>query len=85
MVLTAGLVGVIALARRGSLLFYRTLSSDENLPVPRATDWLPAAALLGTLLGMTVWAGPLARYADATAVQLLTPQTYIDAVLGPRP
>jgi len=84
-VLTAGLVGVIALARSGSLLFYRTLSSDENLPVPRATDWLPAAALLRTLLGMTVWAGPLARYADATAVQLLTPQTYIDAVLGPRP
>ncbi len=84
-VLVTGLVGVIALARSGSLLFYRTQSSTEVLPAPRAADWLPAGTLLLLLAGMVVWADPLARYATATATQLLTPQTYIDAVLRGRP
>ncbi|OJW96533.1 monovalent cation/H+ antiporter subunit D [Thiobacillus sp. 65-1402] len=84
-VLAGGLAGVIALARSGSLLFYRTQSSTEVLPVPRAADWLPAGALLLLLADMVVWADPLARYATATAAQLLAPQAYIDAVLGARP
>ena len=83
-VLVTGLVGVIALARSGSLLFYRTHSTGEVLPALRMTEWLPAAGLLLLGLGMTIWAGPLAHYANATAAQLLDPQGYIDAVLGDR-
>jgi len=83
--LVTGLAGVIALARSGSLLFYRTQSSTEVLPAPRAADWLPAGALLMLLVGMVAGADPLTRYATATATQLLTPQIYIDAVLGGRP
>jgi len=83
-VLSTGLVGVIALARSGSLLFYRTHSTGKALPALRMAEWLPAAALLLLGLGMTIWAGPLAHYANATAAQLLEPQGYIDAVLGDR-
>ena len=84
-VLATGLVGVIALARSGSLLFYRTESGTEPLPAPRAADWLPAAGLLAFGVAMVVWAGPVSDYAVATAAQLLEPQAYIDAVLGGRP
>ena len=83
-VLAAGLAGVIALARSGSLLFYRTRSAVESLPASGA-GLLPAAGLLLLGLGMAIWAGPLANYAAATAAQLLQPQAYIDAVLGARP
>jgi multicomponent K+:H+ antiporter subunit D len=31
---------------------------------------------------MVIWAGPLSDYAGATALQLLQPQLYMDAVLG---
>ncbi|ODU47955.1 MAG: monovalent cation/H+ antiporter subunit D [Thiobacillus sp. SCN 63-374] len=84
-VLVTGLIGVIVLARSGSLLFYRTHSTTESLPAPRAADWLPAAGLLLLGLGMVIWAGPVSDYATATAAQLLHPQAYIDAVLGGRP
>ncbi|WP_018077834.1 monovalent cation/H+ antiporter subunit D [Thiobacillus denitrificans] len=84
-VLVTGLIGVIALARSGSLLFYRTHSTSESLPAPHAADWLPAAGLLLFGLGMVIWAGPVSDYATATAAQLLHPQAYIDAVLGGRP
>ncbi|HBU28982.1 MAG: monovalent cation/H+ antiporter subunit D [Thiobacillus sp. GWE1_62_9] len=84
-VLATGLVGVITLARSGSLLFYRTHSTTEKLTAPRAADWLPAAGLLLLGLGMVIWAGPVSDYATATATQLLEPQAYIDAVLGGRP
>ncbi|AAZ96448.1 NADH dehydrogenase (quinone) [Thiobacillus denitrificans ATCC 25259] len=84
-VLTTSLFAVIALARSGSLLFYRTHSTPEVLSAPRPIEWLPAAGLLLLVLGMVIWAGTLADYSAATAAQLLAPQTYIDAVLGDRP
>jgi multicomponent K+:H+ antiporter subunit D len=84
-VLVTGLVGVIALARSGSLLFYRTHAAAGPLTAPRAADWLPAAGLLLLGLGLAIGAGPLSQYATATAAQLLNPQDYIDAVLGARP
>ncbi|MHB8760568.1 MAG: proton-conducting transporter transmembrane domain-containing protein, partial [Thiobacillus sp.] len=84
-VLTTSLFAVIALARSGSLLFYRTHSTPEVLTGPRPVEWLPAAGLLLLILGMVIWAGALADYGAATAAQLLEPRRYIDAVLGDRP
>ncbi len=88
-VLITGLAGVIALARSGSLLFYRTHSSHEpvSLTPPTSAALAPVAGLLLLVAGLTVWAGPLSAYASATAAQLLRPQQYIEAVLGaaPRP
>ncbi|MDO9386831.1 MAG: monovalent cation/H+ antiporter subunit D [Thiobacillus sp.] len=83
-VLATGLAGMIALARSGSLLFYRTHSphGPASLTPPTAVALAPVAGLLLLVAGLVIWAGPLSDYASATAAQLLQPQQYIDAVLG---
>jgi multicomponent K+:H+ antiporter subunit D len=88
-VLLTGLVSVIALARSGSLLFYRTHTphNPDVLTPPTDAALAPVAGLLLLVMGLVIWAGPLSDYAHATATQLLQPQQYIDAVLSaaPRP
>jgi multicomponent K+:H+ antiporter subunit D len=85
-VLATGLVSVIALARSGSLLFYRTHSSHDpaSLTPPTNAALVPVAGLLLLVIGLVIWAGPVSDYATATAAQLLDPRQYIEAVLGGR-
>jgi len=86
--LTGGLLLVIALARSGSLLFFRPGSAAAG-----EADWLaavaaplmPAIGLLLLALALAVLAGPIHALASATAEQLLQPYQYIYAVLGARP
>lgn len=86
-VLVTGLVSVIALARSGSLLFYRTHTAHHPaaLTPPTYAALAPVAGLLLLIVGLVIWAGPLSDYTSATAAQLLAPQQYIDAVLGTAP
>ena len=87
-VLVTGLAGMIALARSGSLLFYRTRGAHDAAPAIPAPTWTtlaPVAGLLLLLIGMVIWAGPLSGYASATAAQVLQPHLYIGAVLGTSP
>ncbi len=82
-VLAAGLGGVIALARSGSLLFYRTQgAADPAAAAPAAAALVPVAGLVLLVVALTLWAGPFYDAATATATQLLAPNDYIDAVLG---
>jgi multicomponent K+:H+ antiporter subunit D len=81
-VLATGLVGVIALARSGSLLFYRTHTAHTELPAPTNAALAPVAGLLLLIAGLVAAAGPLSEFTAATAAQLRAPQDYIDAVLG---
>ncbi|MGF1642386.1 MAG: monovalent cation/H+ antiporter subunit D [Thiotrichales bacterium] len=88
-VLGAGLLTVIALARSGSLLFFRALPREEGdaAPVAAVTGYqglIPGAALLGLCIAMTLWAGKIHQHSTAIATQLLTPTDYIHAVLGGR-
>ncbi len=86
-VLTAGLFGVIALARSGSLLFYRPKEDSDTVP-PRigvyalSAELTPVLGLLLLCLGLTIWAGAVTDFAHATAEQLLHPYQYVYAVLG---
>jgi multicomponent K+:H+ antiporter subunit D len=83
-VLTAGLLGMIALARTGSLLFYRALPPEASVsrPLPAlAWETAPIAGLLLLGLGLTMGAGPLSNQARAIADQVLQPQVYIHAVM----
>ncbi|MBU1263644.1 MAG: monovalent cation/H+ antiporter subunit D [Gammaproteobacteria bacterium] len=88
-VLVTGLLSMIALARSGSLLFYRTHSPHDaaSLTPPSMAALAPVGGLLLLVAGLVIWAGPLSDYAHATATQLLQPQQYIEAVLSaaPRP
>jgi len=83
-VLVTGLLSMIALARSGSLLFYRTHSPHDaaSLTPPSMAALAPVGGLLLLVAGLVIWAGPLSDYAHATATQLLQPQQYIEAVLG---
>ncbi|OJZ19335.1 MAG: monovalent cation/H+ antiporter subunit D [Thiobacillus sp. 65-29] len=82
-VLATGLAGVIALARSGSLLFYRTHGAHGVILTPPSNAALaPTLALLALVVGLVVAAGPLSGHAAAIAAQLKAPQHYMDAVLG---
>jgi len=83
-VLVAGLLTLIALARSGSLLFYRSHGHAPASPAAGAllAELAPVAGLLLLVGALTVAAGPAAAYVEATASQLLQPYQYIHAVLG---
>ena len=87
-VLTGGLLSLIALARAGSLLFFHTPPAAAGAPAPPALDLaalLPVIGLLLLCVGLSLAAGPIHSYASATAEQLLQPYQYVHAVLGGRP
>jgi multicomponent K+:H+ antiporter subunit D len=87
-VLVAGLFGLLALTRSGSVLFYRALPAQAGTVSAGGgtlPELLPVAGLLLLCLGLIAWAGPLHDFALATAEQLLQPQEYIRAVLGSYP
>jgi multicomponent K+:H+ antiporter subunit D len=81
-VLAGGLLGLWALARCGSVMFWRTEGvSISGAPVSW-TGLAPALALLLAGLALAVLADPVARYAGEAAAQLINPEAYIQAVLG---
>ncbi|HPB76811.1 MAG TPA: proton-conducting transporter membrane subunit, partial [Chromatiaceae bacterium] len=88
MILMASLLGLIALARSGSLLFFRSAAvAGERRPAQTEEKHalLPAAALLLLTLGLTLWAGEWLEWTTAIADELLQPRNYIQAVLGGTP
>jgi len=82
-VLLAGFLTLIGLARAGSTLFWNVrtdLPSGASGASPRlitATLFLLAASV-----AMSVFAAPLQRYTQAAALQLADRKAYADAVLG---
>ncbi|CAN5751441.1 monovalent cation/H+ antiporter subunit D [soil metagenome] len=83
-VLVSGLLGLLALSRAGIIMFWVVDPDDAMLTHTRCSTRavLPAAGLLATVVLISVFAGPLAAFTQATAEQLLAPGPYIDAVLG---
>ncbi len=92
-ILITSLLGLVALARGGSRLFYRTLpvtdttvviNSEPNLNTPRSMigELLPIISLLALCVALVICAGPITEFSMATANQLLQPSNYIQAVLS---
>ncbi|MEJ2382235.1 MAG: monovalent cation/H+ antiporter subunit D [Gammaproteobacteria bacterium] len=86
LVLASSLLVIIALSRAGSTLFWKTKAPGPEWRPSRATavTLVPAAALLAAGAALVLLAGPVTDFTAATAAQLLEPQGYIHAVLGPR-
>lgn len=87
LVLGTSALALLGFARAGSLLFWKP-SALATGPAPAAAPAPPlpliaVALLLAALVLLTVFAGPVTGYLDATAAQLYRPQGYIGAVLGP--
>ncbi|SFP39563.1 multisubunit potassium/proton antiporter, PhaD subunit [Nitrosomonas cryotolerans] len=90
-ILITSLLGLIALARSGSLLFYRaqltkviissTGTDTRTKPLSIVGECVPIAGLLALCLALIIWAGPITSFALATADQLLQPDAYVHTVL----
>lgn len=89
--LITGLFTIIALARSGSLLFYRVQAShvkvETSINVQSGTqsitsELISVAGLLVLCVALLIWAGAITEFTLATANQLLQPHVYIQSVLG---
>lgn len=83
-VLAAGFLTLVGLARAGAILFWQVLPTEEP-PVYSGSSWRLTSAtvgLLGLSLVLAVAASPMKRYTDAAAAQLSNPSVYAEAVLG---
>jgi len=83
-ILITSLLALVALARSGSLLFYKV----QGAPVPARmgtpsifAETVPIVGLLSLCLALVLFAGPVSGYLQLTAEQLLQPAGYIRAVL----
>jgi multicomponent K+:H+ antiporter subunit D len=79
LIILASLAALVALTRTGIHAFW--VSLEPTVPRVRLTELAPIAGLLLLCLGLTVGAGPVMRYMQATAQYLAMPQDYIGRVL----
>jgi multicomponent K+:H+ antiporter subunit D len=76
----SGLAALIAMMRAGIRAFWA--APDRSVPRVRLIEIAPAAFLLLLCAVQTIQAGPIMRFAQATAQSLHAPQEYIRGVLG---
>jgi len=83
-VLGVSLLNLVALARAGTRLFWSAAPEPGNgLPSSASAMRLaPVVLLVLAIAGLTIFAGPVDRYARAAAVGIIGPGEYIRSVLG---
>jgi multicomponent K+:H+ antiporter subunit D len=79
------LLGVVALSRAGSSVFWKSTAAPAGAPRLRGGDWAPAAAALAVVAVVGIAAAPLQRFALDTARDLLEPASLIERTLTERP
>jgi len=83
-VLVAGFFSLVAYARAGSIVFWRTISGHNAAPATlSARAGIATGALVGMSLVMVALAEPINRYTDATAAQLRDQRAYLDLLQTP--
>lgn len=89
-VLTTSLIAVVGFGRAGSAIFWRAEPVESAEPddtrapgyAPGALPYVATGGLIAMIVSVTVFAGPLTGYLEATSDQLIARTPYIDAVLG---
>ncbi|MDH5551813.1 MAG: monovalent cation/H+ antiporter subunit D [Nitrosomonas sp.] len=84
-VLVSSFMGLVAVARSGSLMFYRALPAEHVVQTSvgqLAKELMPVISLLLLCILLVVCAGSIMEFSLATADQLLQPAAYIDAALS---
>ncbi|MFO7765154.1 MAG: monovalent cation/H+ antiporter subunit D [Pelovirga sp.] len=94
LILLGGLVGLIALGRAGSVIFWKTVPLDDtgleafskkphaNIPRFGSACLVPVLMLLAISPLLVLFGGPLSDFGYAVAAQVSQPVHYIEAVLG---
>ncbi|EHQ52593.1 MULTISPECIES: monovalent cation/H+ antiporter subunit D [Ectothiorhodospira] len=86
LILVTSLLAIIGFGRGGSTLFWKSAAVEGRLetdgaPESGALSFVAVGLLLASLVFLTVFAGPVTGYLDATAAQLFETRAYIGAVL----
>jgi multicomponent K+:H+ antiporter subunit D len=83
-ILGTSLILIVALARAGSTVFWKAHEVDTDpTPAPPQTLALVAVGiLLAIIVALTVLAGPVMAWLEATGLQIHDTGAYVDAVLG---
>ncbi len=79
--LTGSFFTLVAAARAGSMLFWKTNTAPAGERT-RAQRYLPVAGILLVLLLWVGFAGPISEHMDRTAAQAFETSNYIQAVMG---
>jgi len=82
-ILISGFISLIALSRIGMRVFWSVAA--RATPRVRLLEAAPVAGLIILCLGLSVAAGPVARYLEAAAQSLHQPDTYVRSVLSAQP
>lgn len=84
-ILGTTLVAVLGFARSGSTLFWKTPADAHPIDSPARgrAEFAALLALLALLAALTVGAGWSTTQARAAAAQIMAPDRYVGAVLGP--
>lgn len=77
--LASGFAVMVAMARAGVRVFWVPIES--TVPTVRFLEMVPIVALLLLCAALTVQAGPVARFMDATAKSIHAPEGYVRGVL----
>ena len=80
LLLLSGLVLMLAMTRTGIRVFWAPV--ELAVTAVRAVEMAPIAVLLLLSLFLTIWAGPVMRYMQSTALSLHDPQNYVRSVLS---
>ena len=83
LLIASGLMALLALSRAGIRHFWS--AHGRGVPRLHVFEGAPVAGLLLACLLITVYAGPVMRYTQATAYALHDPREYINAVMSARP
>ena len=83
MLLMVSLVSLVALSRAGSRLFWKTEGKAEAPGTISLARLAPVVLLLSLSVLLSVFAAPISRFTNETAVQLLNPGSYRTVILAP--
>jgi len=78
LVILSGIAALIAMTRAGIRTFWSSL--EGTVPRVLVIEIFPVMGLLALTLALTIWAGPVMQYMDATIRTLSDPNLYVDAV-----
>jgi len=78
LVILSGIAALISMTRAGIRTFWSSL--EGTVPRVLVIEILPVMGLLALTLALTIWAGPVMQYMEATIRTLSDPGIYVDAV-----
>ncbi|HLW05460.1 MAG TPA: monovalent cation/H+ antiporter subunit D [Azoarcus sp.] len=84
LILVSSLLLIVGFSRAGSILFWKSAAQEGRVLArlrPRAVPFVATGGLLASIVLLTVFAGPVMVFLEATALQIFNPGDYQSAVL----